>query len=340
MFGALFKKQIIDDKGLNPDDVVVVSIMPCTAKKFECDREEMMSKYGKDVDIVITTQELALMIKELGLKFNQLEQASFDMPYGFKTGGGVIFGNSGGVAEAAIRYAGEKLTGIKSENYVINAVRGDEDIREATITAGDIDLKFAVVSGLGNAHKIMKNISEGTAQYDFVEIMACPGGCINGGGQIVSSDTDVKKKRTEGLYDNDKMLQLHNPQENPYVNDLYAKLLKAPNSHMAHEVLHTTYQNRKRIASEGVTLGESHGPDALKVSICFGTSCFIKGSQNLLQAITDFIHENSIEEKIEVMATFCFEECDNGPNIKVGDEIIPKCTSDMAIKAIKKQLKM
>ncbi len=238
--------------------------MPCTAKKFECDREEMLSEYGKDVDIVVTTQELALMIKEIGLKFSQLEQASFDMPYGFKTGGGVIFGNSGGVTEAAIRYAAEKITGIKNENYVVNAVRGDEAVRAATITAGDLDLKFAVVSGLGNAHELMKDIKDGKEHYDFVEVMACPGGCINGGGQIVSDDSQVKKKRTEGLYDNDKMLQLHNSQENPYVNEVYAKLLKAPNSHMAHEVLHTTYQNRKRIASEGVTLGESHGPDALR----------------------------------------------------------------------------
>ncbi len=338
MFGALCKKQIVDEKKIDSNDVVVVSVMPCTAKKYEADRDELKSKYGKDVDVVITTQELALMIKELGLKFSQLEQESFDMPYGFKTGGGVIFGNSGGVSEAAVRYASEKLTGMKSDRYVVSDIRGEEGIRETEVKAGDITLKLAVVSGLANAKKVMKDIENGIADYDFVEVMACPGGCINGGGQIVVDDQDVKKKRTAGLYDNDKMMQLHNSQDNPYINELYEKLLESPNSHTAHELLHTTYKNRKRIEADGVTLGENHGPDALKVTICFGTSCFVKGAQNILKEVTDFMKKEGIEDKLEIQATFCYEKCDSGPNVQIGDRLLTHCTGEKAIQTIRKLL--
>lgn len=339
MFGSLCKKQLVERDNIPADDVVMVSVMPCTAKKYEAAREEFQSEYGRDVDIVITTQELALMIKEMGLNFNQLEQASFDMPYGFKTGGGVIFGNSGGVTEAVIRYAGEELSSQKTDEYIINAVRGEEGIREATVTIGDITLNFAIVSGLGNAHTVMERIKNGTAHYDFIEIMACPGGCINGGGQPVSLDTCARKKRTDGLYDNDKMLQLHKPQENPFVSELYEQLLEAPNSHIAHDLLHTSYQNRKRTASEGVTLGTNHGEDALPVTICFGTSCFVKGSQKILQSLTKYMKKNKVEDRIEVQATFCYEECDKGPVVKVGDTIIEKCTKDMLLEAVEKALR-
>ncbi|MEX1376180.1 MAG: NADH-dependent [FeFe] hydrogenase, group A6 [Eubacteriales bacterium] len=339
MFGSLCKKQLIEQDNIPADDIVMVSVMPCTAKKYEAARDEFAGKYGRDVDIVITTQELALMIKEMGLNFAQLEQGSFDMPYGFKTGGGVIFGNSGGVTEAVIRYAGEELSGKKNDEYEIKAVRGEEGIREASVTIGDITLNFAIVSGLGNAKKVMEDIKAGVADYDFIEVMACPGGCINGGGQPASMDKDVRKKRSAGLYDNDKMLQLHKSQDNPFISEVYEKLLKAPNSHIAHELLHTTYKNRRRIDADDVTLGENHGEDALKVSICFGTSCFVKGSQKILQKITKHMKENKIEDRLEIQATFCYEKCDRGPVVRIGDEIIEKCTPEIAIKEIDKQLK-
>jgi len=338
MFGSLCKKQLVEQDKIPADDIVMVSVMPCTAKKYEAAREEFAGKYGRDVDVVITTQELALMIKEMGLNFGQLEQASFDMPYGFKTGGGVIFGNSGGVTEAVIRYAGEELSGKKTDEYEVKAVRGEEGIREANVTIGDITLNFAIVSGLGNAKKVMEDVKAGVVDYDFVEVMACPGGCINGGGQPVSLDKDAMKKRTAGLYDTDKMLQLHKPQDNPFIAEVYEKLLKAPNSHVAHELLHTTYQNRRRINADDVTLGDNHAEDALKVSICFGTSCFVKGSQKILKEITRHMKENSIEDKLEIQATFCYEKCDRGPVVRVGEKILEKCDSKTAIKEIMKQL--
>jgi len=338
MFGSLCKKQLVEQDKIPADDIVMVSVMPCTAKKYEAAREEFAGKYGRDVDVVITTQELALMIKEMGLSFGQLEQASFDMPYGFKTGGGVIFGNSGGVTEAVIRYAGEELSGKKTDEYEVKAVRGEEGIREANVTIGDITLNFAIVSGLGNAKKVMEDVKAGVVDYDFVEVMACPGGCINGGGQPVSLDKDARKKRTTGLYDTDKMLQLHKPQDNPFIAEVYEKLLKAPNSHVAHELLHTTYQNRRRINADDVTLGDNHAEDALKVSICFGTSCFVKGSQKILKEITRHMKENSIEDKLEIQATFCYEKCDRGPVVRVGEKILEKCDSKTAIKEIMKQL--
>jgi len=339
MFGSVAKRNMVEEDKIPAEDIVMVAVMPCIAKKYEAARDEFNGKYGRDVDIVITTQELALMIKEMGLNFAQLEQASFDMPYGFKTGGGVIFGNSGGVTEAVVRYAGEAISGVKTDDYEVKSVRGEGGIRESSIKIGDVTLNLAIVSGLGNAKKVMEDIKMGVVDYDFVEVMACPGGCINGGGQPVSLKQDAKKKRTAGLYDNDKMLQLHKPQDNPFINELYEKLLKAPNSHIAHELLHTKYKNRRRIDADDVTLGENHAEDALKVSICFGTSCFVKGSQRILSEITKHMKKEKIEDKLEIQATFCYEKCDRGPVIRVGEKIIEKCDSKMAISEIKKQLK-
>jgi NADH-quinone oxidoreductase subunit G len=316
----------------------MVAVMPCTAKKYEAAREEFRSEYGQEVDIVITTQELANMIIEMGISFVDLDQESFDMPYGFKTGGGVIFGNSGGVTEAVVRFAGEKLTGKKSEDYVVNEVRGDEGIREVEYTIGDTTLKIAIVSGLGNAKKVMEAIKAGEAEYDFVEMMACPGGCINGGGQPYSKDAKYREKRTKGLYNNDKMLQLHNSQDNPYITELYTKVLKAPNSHEAHKLLHTSYQPRKRMMDDGMTLGGSTSKEALTVSICFGTSCFMKGAQDILKGITDYMEAHELQDKLDIKATFCYEECDKGPVIKVGENLLTFCTLEKVIKEIEKQL--
>lgn len=339
MFGSVAKRNMVEEDGVPAEDIVMVSVMPCTAKKYEAAREEFNGKYGRDVDIVITTQELALMIKEMGLNFAQLEQASFDMPYGFKTGGGVIFGNSGGVTEAVVRYAGEAISGVKTDEYEVKSVRGEAGIRESSITIGDTTLNLAIVSGLGNAKKVMEDIKAGVVDYDFIEVMACPGGCINGGGQPVSLNQDAKKKRTAGLYDNDKMLQLHKPQDNPFINELYDKLLKAPNSEVAHDLLHTTYKNRRRIDADDVTLGENHADDALKVSICFGTSCFVKGSQKILGKITKHMKSEKIEDRLEIQATFCYEKCDRGPVVRIGEKIIEKCSAKTAIAEINKQLK-
>ncbi len=342
MLGSLAKEMLPGMLGKDRKDIVFVSVMPCTAKKFEAKRPEFKSAEEPDVDYVITTHELSRLIKEEGIMFAEMEPEAFDMPYGFNTGGGIIFGNSGGVSEAAIRYAGEKLTGKKSEDYIIREVRGEEGIREVEYDFNGTKVKMAVVSGLGNAREVMNNIKAGKAQYDFVEMMACPSGCINGGGQPVSADRLVRKKRTEALYRTDKMLQLHKPQENPYIKDLYDTLLGVPGSSTAHDLLHTHYHARSRIKSDRTetvpeTVAETVA-NKLPVSICFGTGCFIRGSQKLLSQLTQFISQNKLEDKVTLGATFCFEKCDRGPVVKIGDELITHCTRLKAVEALTQKL--
>lgn len=330
MMGSVVK-QYAKDK-----NTVMVSIMPCTAKKYEAQRPEFADENGKHVDFVVTTQELGTMIEEMGLSFDMLHPESFDLPFGFKTGGGVIFGNSGGVSEAVLRYTAEKLGGPTEEGYEYKQVRGEDGVREVSITINDVDLNLAVVSGLGNAKDLMEKIKNGEAHYDFVEVMACPGGCINGGGQPVSRDPKVREKRTCGLYDNDKMLQLHKSQENPYITKLYSELLEAPNSHVAHELLHTKYAPKKRIQNTDVKIMGVEG--ALPITICFGTSCFIRGSQKLMKQLGSYIKGNGLEERVDIKATFCHERCQRGPVVSIGGKMIEKATIEEVVKVLDKKL--
>lgn len=334
MFGALTKEMLAHELAKKKEDIVVISIMPCTAKKFESKRPEFSRNGIRDVDYVITTQELGLMIEEAGLHFKELDPASFHLPYGFKTGAGVIFGNSGGVSEAVLRYVTEKLTKEKRENYEFLNVRGEEGLREAVLKLNNKELSLAIVSGLGNARRILEKIKSGEAHYDFVEVMACPGGCVGGAGQPVSIDPSVKQKRTKGIYENDRMLELHKSQENPYIKDLYNNILGEVGGEKAHELLHTSYKNRKRINDESVSLNGSKESGNLEVNVCFGTGCFLKGSQKLLQDILEHIRQNNLNHAVDVSASFCFERCDRGPTIKIGDEIIERCTSQIALETI------
>ncbi|HOW54606.1 MAG TPA: NADH-dependent [FeFe] hydrogenase, group A6 [Syntrophorhabdaceae bacterium] len=336
MFGALAKEMLSSELGVNREDIVVVSIMPCTAKKFEAKRPEFESDGVRDVDHVLTTQEFGRMIDEAGLHFKELGPESFHLPFGFKTGAGVIFGNSGGVSEAVLRYVSEKLTGQKHDAYEFTSVRGEEGIREAKLSVAGKEFTLAVVSGLGNARKALEMIRSGAAHYDFVEVMACPGGCVGGAGQPVFSDTAVRRKRTRGIYENDRMLELHKSQDNPYITELYQNVLGDVGSPKAHKLLHTSYRTRKRIFDEDVDISAG-GEKSVDVSVCFGTSCFLKGSQKLLRDILVHIRSNGIGARVNVKASFCFEKCDKGPTIKVGNRIIEGCTIEKAIEAIKRE---
>ncbi|OPY03304.1 MAG: NADP-reducing hydrogenase subunit HndC [Syntrophorhabdus sp. PtaB.Bin047] len=336
MFGALAKEMLSSELEVARKDIVVVSIMPCTAKKFEAKRPEFESDGVRDVDHVLTTQELGRMIEEAGLHFTELGPESFHLPFGFKTGAGVIFGNSGGVSEAALRYVSEKLTGQKLDSYEFTSVRGEEGIREAKLSIAGKEFSFAVVSGLGNARRVLEKIRNGEEHYDLVEVMACPGGCIGGAGQPVFTDSGVKQKRTKGLYENDRMLELHKSQDNPYITELYEKVLGDVGSHKAHELLHTGYRTRKRIFDEDVDIS-SGGEKSVDVNVCFGTSCFLKGSQKLLRDILEHIRSRGLGARVNVKASFCFEKCDKGPTIKVGSRIIDGCTIEKAIEAIKRE---
>ncbi len=253
MFGAILKSYYAEKMGIDPKDIYVVSVMPCTAKKFEAKRDELSNNGLADVDAVLTTRELAKMIKEAGLEFTKLPDSVFDNPFGdAATGAAVIFGATGGVMEAALRTVSEVLTGKELEKVDFNAVRGTEGIKEATVTIGDMDVKVAVAHGLGNARALLEKIRNGEADYHFIEVMGCPGGCVTGGGQpIVSSKTmceiDLKAARAKALYDEDASLPLRKSHENPYVKALYEEYLGEPCSHKAHELLHTHYVSRKKI---------------------------------------------------------------------------------------------
>ena len=249
MQGAVIKTYYAEKNGIDPKDIVSVSVMPCTAKKFECGRDNESASGYADVDIVLTTRELGRMIKSAGIKFTSLPDEEPDAPLGRGTGAAVIFGTTGGVMEAALRTAAEAITGKELENVEFTEVRGMEGVKEASYKLGDMDVKVAVASGTKNAKILMDKIKDGTADYTFVEIMGCPGGCINGGGQPVQPASvrnfvDYKALRANALYENDKSRPHRKSHENEDVQEVYREFLGEPNSHKAHEILHTSYVKR------------------------------------------------------------------------------------------------
>ena len=339
MFGSLAKRVLPAELGVPREDLVVVSVMPCTAKKFEAKRPEFVAGGQPDVDYVLTTQELARMIQEAGLRFDDLEPQSLDMPFGMKTGAGVIFGATGGVTEAVLRYAVEKLQGETLEAVNFTEVRGEAGIREAVFEVGGVQLKLAVVHGLGNARQVAEKIRQGEAAYDLIEVMACPGGCIGGAGQPVSRDGEAKRHRTAGLYNADKMLQLRKSQENPVVTKMYKDHLGDVGGPVAHELLHTHYHNRRRILGEPLSMMKGAKGDKLVVSVCVGTNCFVRGSDMLLRQVIAYVQERGLTESVHVEATFCFEKCGKAPNVRVGDKHIEQATLAKIGAAIEEELR-
>jgi iron-only hydrogenase group A len=256
MFGALAKTFFAQKKKLDPSKIVSVSVMPCTAKKFEADRPEMRASGFKDIDYVLTTRELAVMIKQAGIDFRSLESRHYDSIMGESTGAGVIFGATGGVMEAALRTAYEIVTGreVPFANLNIVPVRGMDGVKEASIKIEGctddwkflegVELKVAIAHGLANANKIMRLVKQGKSPYHFVEIMACPGGCIGGGGQPIPTSMEIRKNRMKAIYSEDEHMVLRKSHENPDVIAIYKEFLDKPNSHKAHELLHTHYVER------------------------------------------------------------------------------------------------
>ena len=249
MQGAIIKSYYAEKNGIDPKDIVSVAIMPCTAKKFECGRDDEAGAGYPDVDYVLTTRELGRMIDTAGINFQILPDESCDAPLGQGTGAAVIFGATGGVMEAALRTAAEVITGTELENPEFHDVRGMEGVKEASYKLGDLDVKVAIASGTKNAKVLMDKVKDGTADYTFIEIMGCPGGCINGGGQPVQSATvrnftDLKALRAAALYENDKNRPHRKSHENEDVKAVYAEFLGEPNSHKAHKLLHTSYVAR------------------------------------------------------------------------------------------------
>jgi len=240
MFGAVAKTYYAKEAGIDPKDMNIVSIMPCTAKKFEAKREEMAG----DVDYVLTTRELASIIKSAGIDFLNLEESEYDELLGVSSGAADIFGTTGGVMEAALRTATELITGHELEKIDFEIVRGLEGIKKAEIEIDGLKLKAAVAHGLGNARKLMEMIKAGE-EFDFVEFMACPGGCMGGGGQPISCDDNVLEKRQRAIYQIDSNKKLRKSHENPYIKKIYDDYLGNPGSEIAHKLLHTKYKARK-----------------------------------------------------------------------------------------------
>lgn len=248
MFGAVLKSYYAQKYNLDPEKMFVVSVIPCTAKKFEATRPELRTFDFDDVDVALTTRELAKMIKGAGIKLEDMDDEDYDAPFNKATGGGAIFGATGGVLEAALRTAARMLDG-SFKKIEFKEVRGPQEIREAKYSVAGVEIKVAVTSGLGNARKLIEKIKKGEADYQMVEIMACPGGCINGGGQPVQSDSvrnyvDLKAIRSKALYDYDKQCQYRSSDESPIIKTIYDEFFDAPGKPRAHKLLHTKYVNR------------------------------------------------------------------------------------------------
>lgn len=251
MFGAVIKSYFAEKNNIDPKKIYVVSVMPCVAKKFENSRPEMEANGLRDVDAVITTRELAKMIKESGILFDMLPDEQFDKPFGEASGAAHIFGVTGGVMEAALRTVYEILEGKDLAKLEFNEVRGTEGVKEATVKMGGMDVNVAIAHGLGNARKLLEAVKAGEKNYHFIEIMACPGGCVTGGGQpIVSAKTymqvDVKAERAKALYAEDEKATIRQSHKNPDMDILYKEYFEKPGSHKAHELLHTHYTKREK----------------------------------------------------------------------------------------------
>ncbi|MCL1809521.1 MAG: NADH-dependent [FeFe] hydrogenase, group A6 [Clostridiales bacterium] len=249
MFGAIVKSYYAEKTGISPKDIVVVSIMPCVAKKFELTRDDQAANNVPDVDISVSTRELGRMIRKAGIQFADLPDEEFDSPLGLGTGAGHIFGATGGVMEAALRTAVETLTGERLDALEFEQVRGTDGIKEASYSVAGLDVKVGIANGLGNARKLLDSVKSGEKQYHFIEIMACPGGCVNGGGQPVQfaevrNFTDLKALRAKGLYDQDQTEELRRSHDNPDIKKLYEEYLGEPGGYKSHHLLHTSYKAR------------------------------------------------------------------------------------------------
>lgn len=255
MFGALTKSWYAEKLGIDPKDIFMVSIMPCTAKKYECKRPEQSVNGVPDVDVALTTRELGRMIERAGIDFANLPDEDFDAPLGVSTGAAVIFGTTGGVMEAALRTAAEWITGDTGAPVTFSDVRGTDGVKEASYALGDLTVNVAVASGLKNAQELLEAVQRGEKNYHFIEVMGCPGGCVNGGGQPIQpanirNNVDLKAERAKALYRQDEGMGLRKSHDNPVLKEIYENFLEKPGSHKSHELLHTHYTEKNRFSGE------------------------------------------------------------------------------------------
>ncbi len=336
MFGSLARKLLPGQLGCGPQDLTVISLMPCTAKKFEATRPEFTTDGRRDVDLVLTTQEIGRLIAGSGLDLNRLAPEPPDLPFGMKTGAGVLFGNSGGVTEAVLRYAAAVLGDGRLRHHEFTEVRGPDGTRIASVDIGGMVLRVAAVSGLANARRLIEDVKAGRQQADLIEVMACPGGCIGGAGQPVDHVGHARSCRTAGIVAADRAEVLRNSADNPAVTALYHDHLESPGSHTAHELLHTSYQPRRRLGDLDLLLTTGEASSArLLVMACLGTSCHLRGGQAMVHELVAAVEAAHWQPRVDVRATFCLERCGEGPNVKVGDRLITGATVATVMAAIR-----
>ncbi len=334
MVGSLVREEEGRKPRSRPEKLKIVSVMPCTAKKYEISRPELARDGRPLVDHVLTTTELAKMIQEAGIRFADLPLSAMDMPMGFHSGAGLIFGNSGGVSEAVARYVGP-ASSANREN-VLEFAEESKGVKVAVLDLGETKLSVTVVQGLANAKRVAEEILEGKRTTDIVEVMACPGGCIGGAGQPESFDPEIRRKRTEGLRDQDLSLQLRTTRDNPFVERYYREVLRdEPGGKRSHELLHTHFRSKKRIQETLIPLIRGTGASKIQVKVCVGTSCFLRGSQALLAGILKKAEEEGLADFVDVSATFCSEKCDKGPTVHVGEDVLTHATLDRVMSLIR-----
>ncbi|MEW6524917.1 MAG: [FeFe] hydrogenase, group A [Bacillota bacterium] len=321
MLGAIAKRFYAKELGVEPRDLFVVSVMPCVAKKFEAQRPEFTYEGVREVDAVISTTELAQLLRQDGIVFDQLEEEAFDQPFGLVSGAGVIFGVSGGVAEAAVRTAASIL-GVNAGKVDYHELRGYQGVRGARVQLGDLEVRLAVVSGLGNATKLLEAVKAGTESYDLIEVMACPSGCTGGGGQPYPNDQAARRLRGAGLYRSDRVTQFRNPLDNLAVQKIYSGWLGGRDSQACHDTLHTHYHPRRRIDGKDIRVTRAPAEKPLEVSVCVGTGCYLRGAYDVLAKFGELSVREDVAGHLNLRATFCLEQCDQGVSIKVGDRVI------------------
>jgi len=323
MLASLVKEYYIDK---SDREMYMVSVMPCTAKKAEAKNPKFSKDGVYDVDAVISVKELVKMVKTVGLVYDEIEELPFDMPFGFTTGAGLIFGVTGGVTEAVLR-------SLNPGKAVYTQVRGLEGIKEYAADVGGNTIKAAVVSGIQNAKDLLAKIESGEASYDIIEVMACPGGCVNGAGQPFAPHSAKTKLRGDGLYKSDKQMQLGNSKDNPVIEKLYNDFLGKPGSHKAHELLHTNYTSRKRLHEMALDFEPSLKEKTEEIKVCVGTCCYLNGAYDIFKQLQDTITADNLNATLS--ATFCFENCKESPCVKVGDTLYGKVTKEDVGKLLK-----
>lgn len=336
MLGALLKRQP-DAAGLDGPPAVL-SIMPCTAKKFEAVREEFARSGDRDVDLVLTTQEAARLIAGAGLDLAALDPEPADLPFGLKTGAGLLFGASGGVATAVLRYASATLGDGRLRHHEFRELRAGDGVRFAEAELDGRQVRVAAVSGLAAARRLLDDLRAGRVQADLVEVMACPGGCVGGAGQPADHAGGQRARRAQALAAADRSEVMRMSAENPAVARLYDERLGAPGSHAAEELLHTAYRPRRRLGELDLLFTQGERTGRLLVLACLGTGCHLRGGPQLVQQLIAAVEARGLQREVEVRATFCLERCGEGPNVRVGSRVVEHATVERVLAAIDEEL--